>query len=593
MHAWLSRVFGPVFARDLIELSRQKRTYLLRVTYGAFLLYGAYLAWERVGGGTRLTLAEMTRMTALLMEYVFFLQVLSVHIVVPMLLCNAVAGERKAGTLDLLFTTHLTDREIVVGKLAGRLVAMFMLVLSSVPVVSLFALFGGVSFGELAAMEVYCLGALLFAGGAAVAMSVKFDNPFVALLVSLAIQLPVLLAALVLPAGVSALLALPCIAIGLIFLHFAIENLHVVPKKRGKLWKPILRRLQSMRPASGLAKRERGLWGPLEIRAVDEEPALRENLWVFAVLGGSFALNAFALQTYESGALFFLFLPMWGVVFLLSGMIAIANPILVRRPGFFDLLLGTLLGPRDILVGAVSVNKPWLLRIYLVPCLFAGLWCIASPYGLFFLSVIGIGFGAFILFLGNVCALADPRAIYRIWPTLLIPLALLWAPALLPASLRTQSLMALTVLCLAAWSGVVALAWGEITPAKAGFRMAAVYLILVTLLVVLPSRLLEVGYTAPDAVDSNWDPAIANPWVVYSPWFWMLSLGTERTFLESSDWLLVAGYAVALAGTSLEAWWWTLRNFDRLVGRGMMPKSPQQPSLSAPRNNEVLLVNSL
>src|SRR5437588_1412618 len=68
----------------------------------------------------------------------------AVFLFVPLFLCGVIASEREERTLDLLFTTRLSDREIVLGKLGSRLAVVVLLVLFTLPVTSLVMLFGGV-----------------------------------------------------------------------------------------------------------------------------------------------------------------------------------------------------------------------------------------------------------------------------------------------------------------------------------------------------------------------------------------------------------------------------------------------------------------
>lgn len=74
---------------------------------------------------------------------------------------DAVSGERREGTLGLLFLTDLTAADVILGKLAaGGLVPMVCL-LGMVPSLSIFVAFGGVSLAEFA-RTILALGAGVF-----------------------------------------------------------------------------------------------------------------------------------------------------------------------------------------------------------------------------------------------------------------------------------------------------------------------------------------------------------------------------------------------------------------------------------------------
>ena len=70
-----------------------------------------------------------------------------VVLLTPALVGGAIADERRRKTLDYLLTSELsTSVEIVLGKLAARLLQVLVLVALGLPVVSLIGLFGGVDF---------------------------------------------------------------------------------------------------------------------------------------------------------------------------------------------------------------------------------------------------------------------------------------------------------------------------------------------------------------------------------------------------------------------------------------------------------------
>jgi ABC-type transport system involved in multi-copper enzyme maturation permease subunit len=61
-------------------------------------------------------------------------------------LSGAINEERSRGTLDLLWASHLSDLEIVVGKLLGRVAAAGMVLLVGLPLLALVQFWGGVGF---------------------------------------------------------------------------------------------------------------------------------------------------------------------------------------------------------------------------------------------------------------------------------------------------------------------------------------------------------------------------------------------------------------------------------------------------------------
>ena len=73
-------------------------------------------------------------------------QAVVVLLLTPALVGGAIADERQRKTLHYLLTSELSSVEIVMGKLAARLLQVGVLVALGLPVVSLIGLFGGVDF---------------------------------------------------------------------------------------------------------------------------------------------------------------------------------------------------------------------------------------------------------------------------------------------------------------------------------------------------------------------------------------------------------------------------------------------------------------
>ena len=77
------------------------------------------------------------------------LEVGMVLFVVPALTAGAISGEREKQTLEILLTTTLKPRQIVWGKLASSMSLLLLLVISSLPIVSIVFSIGGIEFKDL------------------------------------------------------------------------------------------------------------------------------------------------------------------------------------------------------------------------------------------------------------------------------------------------------------------------------------------------------------------------------------------------------------------------------------------------------------
>lgn len=185
MLRWMTAVMGPVFAKEMVEMARRKRYYFNRVLYGGVLLFALFLIWNSYSWQMRYANTQayrlMARMAEDLFQAVSWVQLGAVFLFVPVFLCGVIAAEREEHTLDLLFTTNLTDREIVLGKLLSRVTALVLLIVCAMPVLSLIMLFGGIDPQALGRGLAATLFATLYAGAHAIYFSATTKSPLGAL----------------------------------------------------------------------------------------------------------------------------------------------------------------------------------------------------------------------------------------------------------------------------------------------------------------------------------------------------------------------------------------------------------------------------
>ena len=81
-----------------------------------------------------------------LMGYGLFL---AICILIPGLAGGSIAGERERKTLDLLLTTHLSPWKIILGKLESSLCLIFLISFSTLPVIGLVLIYGGITLVNL------------------------------------------------------------------------------------------------------------------------------------------------------------------------------------------------------------------------------------------------------------------------------------------------------------------------------------------------------------------------------------------------------------------------------------------------------------
>jgi ABC-type transport system involved in multi-copper enzyme maturation permease subunit len=147
---------GPLFYYELVRLARRGRSTVIRCVYilvifvALYFLYrGEFPAYDPLSDPFAAAATDVRRQGVLARDFVMAvlcIQAVGTLLLAPSYLGVTVAGERERGTLDLLFTTHLRDSEIVVGKLASHVAHLGGVLLAGLPLLAATQLWGGVDF---------------------------------------------------------------------------------------------------------------------------------------------------------------------------------------------------------------------------------------------------------------------------------------------------------------------------------------------------------------------------------------------------------------------------------------------------------------
>ncbi len=157
----------PVIERELICEARNPANYWLRLIAAAALLFvGGLYALEE-------TASAQPSQGALLFLRMNQVILLTIFVLVPIMTADAIAREKREGTLGLLFLTPLKAREIVISKCLIHGVRSLTLLVATVPMLALPVMMGGVTAAQLFSTVIYDLSALCVALAASVHASVR------------------------------------------------------------------------------------------------------------------------------------------------------------------------------------------------------------------------------------------------------------------------------------------------------------------------------------------------------------------------------------------------------------------------------------
>ena len=168
--------FGPIMDRELLTLPRRPRMFSARA--GLALMMGValganYYGWrefhENGGHFTPSQLASFAQSTFLSLAAFQLLMTLAS---VPALVAPAVAEEKERKTLHYLLASRLGSGEIVLGKLAARMLQYLAAVAAGVPILLMLTLLGGFRPEWVLALFVLTVSMAAFLGGLSMLSSV-------------------------------------------------------------------------------------------------------------------------------------------------------------------------------------------------------------------------------------------------------------------------------------------------------------------------------------------------------------------------------------------------------------------------------------
>jgi ABC-type transport system involved in multi-copper enzyme maturation permease subunit len=193
MPTWIR---SPVLVYECVLTARRWQTYAVRTAYLIALLVSLALVWWLCYPQHHF---EPSRNALAAIGGAFFAAIVGTQLVLvllaaPAYLAGSVCIDRARGTLTYLLVTHLSDAEIVVGKLGAGFLPVLGLLLAGLPVLVLATLLGGIEPGAVVASFFVTLGVALASATLALAFSVWCRRPHEALLATYFVQAVWLLA---------------------------------------------------------------------------------------------------------------------------------------------------------------------------------------------------------------------------------------------------------------------------------------------------------------------------------------------------------------------------------------------------------------
>jgi ABC-type transport system involved in multi-copper enzyme maturation permease subunit len=180
--------FGPVFLAECLTTSRRWQIYAGRSMLIASVLAAMTLIWFSRLRDMRLTsIQENAAVGLALFDAIMSVELVLAIAIVPAAAAGAICQDKMRGGLTLMMVTDLSDAEIVLAKLASRLVTILGIVACGLPVLAILTSLGGVDPVAIWASSMVIVGVAILGVSLALTFSVWATRPHEALMATYAV----------------------------------------------------------------------------------------------------------------------------------------------------------------------------------------------------------------------------------------------------------------------------------------------------------------------------------------------------------------------------------------------------------------------
>lgn len=156
---------GPIFSREALTSPRQLKHFLIRAGYVGALFILMYTAGQATFGWQQVRyVGDVAKFGGLVFQLVSLVQLSLVLFFALLFAAGSVAQEKDRQTLILLLMTDLRNHELVLGKLFASLLMVAVLLATSIPVLALVHMLGGVTVQQIGWSLAVCAATAVAAG---------------------------------------------------------------------------------------------------------------------------------------------------------------------------------------------------------------------------------------------------------------------------------------------------------------------------------------------------------------------------------------------------------------------------------------------
>jgi ABC-type transport system involved in multi-copper enzyme maturation permease subunit len=168
---------------DMVRQARRGRFILTRFLYALALVAMLALACEYVVGQMTwwrwpaINIHGGAQIAKSYFQDFMTIQFMALVLVTPAYVAGAISEERQRKTLDLMFTTHLLDREIILDKFGSRVANLLLFAITGFPILSILQFLGGIDPDLVVASFVIAVVTILSHSCVSILCSVLFTKP--------------------------------------------------------------------------------------------------------------------------------------------------------------------------------------------------------------------------------------------------------------------------------------------------------------------------------------------------------------------------------------------------------------------------------
>ncbi|PTL28682.1 hypothetical protein C7122_01895 [Lachnospiraceae bacterium oral taxon 096] len=182
-------IMNPIYKKEMAVVARRAKLTLYLTVFNSILAVFALLymtvdqVYIRENGQIRYI------SFLILFRYLCYIEFGILMLILPAMVAVSISGEREKKTLDFILISMMSVRDIVVGKLASVVSLMGLMIASSLPMMFLVFIYGGMRFGSIG-MLFLCYFCTTFLVGS---MGIFFSSCFRAVISILASYLSVVI----------------------------------------------------------------------------------------------------------------------------------------------------------------------------------------------------------------------------------------------------------------------------------------------------------------------------------------------------------------------------------------------------------------